>query len=153
VIREVGAEALPRYAASESGHIGLACVAPEAPDEVHLLHDRLAVVQPGKVGPLTSAALLFTTLRPKAGLVLLNVSLGDVAMLARRVCGCPLERLGWTTHLHSIRSLEKLTAGGMTFLDADVIRLLEEELPARSRAELWPRRSWTASAVGPARRV
>jgi hypothetical protein len=35
------------------------------------------------------------------------------------------------THLSSIRSFEKLTAGGMTFLDADVVRVLEEVLPAR----------------------
>jgi hypothetical protein len=51
--------------------------------------------------------------------------------VVRRACGCPLERLGWTTHLHTIRSDEKLTAGGMTFADADVIRVLEEVLPAR----------------------
>jgi hypothetical protein len=47
------------------------------------------------------------------------------------MCGCPLERLGWTTHLREIRSFEKLTAGGMTFLDADVVRVLEDVLPAR----------------------
>ena len=40
-------------------------------------------------------------------------------------------RLGWTTHVHTIRSFEKLTAGGMTFLDADVVKVLEEVLPAR----------------------
>jgi hypothetical protein len=39
--------------------------------------------------------------------------------------------LGWTTHLRDIRSQEKLTAGGMTFLDTDLIRVLEEVLPAR----------------------
>ena len=42
-----------------------------------------------------------------------------------------MERVGWASHLHSIRSFEKLTAGGMTFLGSDVIRVLEEELPAR----------------------
>ena len=52
-------------------------------------------------------------------------------MLDTRSCGCPLEGIGWTTHLHTIRSFEKLTAGGMMFLDADVIRVLEEVLPAR----------------------
>lgn len=41
------------------------------------------------------------------------------------------ERLGWTLHLHGIRSVEKLTAAGMTFLDSDVIRVLEEVLPGR----------------------
>ena len=46
-------------------------------------------------------------------------------------CGCPLDSLGWTTHLHGIRSFEKLTAGGMTFLDSSVMRVLDEVLPAR----------------------
>ena len=34
-------------------------------------------------------------------------------------------------HLRDIRSHEKLTAGGMTFLDTDLIRVLEEVLPTR----------------------
>jgi hypothetical protein len=34
-------------------------------------------------------------------------------------------------HLRNIRSFEKLTAGGMTFMDTDVIPLLEQVLPAR----------------------
>jgi hypothetical protein len=66
-----------------------------------------------------------------APVVLLNVALGDQAAVADRRCGCAMEGLGWTRHLHSIRSYEKLTAGGMTFLDTDVIRVLEEVLPAR----------------------
>jgi hypothetical protein len=57
--------------------------------------------------------------------------MGDQAIVVQRACGCPLEQLGWVTHLHTIRSYEKLTGGGMTFLDTDVIRVLEEELPAR----------------------
>ena len=52
-------------------------------------------------------------------------------MLGQRTCGCPLESVGWKTHLHTIRSYEKLTAGGMTFLDSDIIRVLEQVLPAR----------------------
>jgi hypothetical protein len=62
---------------------------------------------------------------------MLNVSMGDQAVLTERSCGCPLEQLGWASHLHTIRSFEKLTAGGMTFLDSDVITVLEEDLPAR----------------------
>ncbi len=57
--------------------------------------------------------------------------MGDQARLYERECGCPLERLGWTGHLSDIRSFEKLTGAGMTFLDTDVIRVLEEVLPAR----------------------
>jgi hypothetical protein len=74
---------------------------------------------------------LISSLGPSAPFILLNVSMGDQATVSERTCGCPLERLGWTIHLHAIRSYEKLTAGGMTFLDTDVIRILEEVLPGR----------------------
>jgi hypothetical protein len=57
--------------------------------------------------------------------------MGDQATLRPRACGCPLERLGWTTHLFGVLSREKLTAGGMTFYDVDVVRVLEEVLPGR----------------------
>ena len=93
-----------------------------------------AIVQLGTTGPrhrVSGDALFLTSLRPTASLVLLNVSLGDQAVMSERPCGCPLEALGWTTHLHSVRSHEKLTAGGTTVLDTDVIRVLEEMLPRR----------------------
>ena len=41
------------------------------------------------------------------------------------------EALGYTTHIHTIRSWEKLTSEGMTFCGHDLIRLIEEVLPAR----------------------
>jgi hypothetical protein len=45
--------------------------------------------------------------------------------------GCPVEQIGWPTPLHSIRGDEKLTAGGVTLFDGDVIRILEDVLPGR----------------------
>jgi hypothetical protein len=134
VIRQSGAMALPRYATIECGPVGLGCVAPRTPDDTHLLHDLHAMIQPGQDGGphgLPSLALFISSVRPTAPFILLNVSMGDQAVMTQRACGCPLERLGWTTHLHTIRSYEKLTSGGMTFLDSDVIRVLEEILPAR----------------------
>src|SRR5207248_3965256 len=134
VFREAGVEAVPGYSTIEAGRIGYGCVAPAAPDDYHLLHDLVALVQPGTDGEqrgLPSRALLVSSLRRTAPVVLLNVSLGDQAVLVERACGCPLETVGWTTHLHTVRSFEKLTLGGMTFLDRDVIRVLEEVLPAR----------------------
>jgi hypothetical protein len=101
---------------------------------VHLYDDLLATIQAGEGGlaaGLPRSTLLLSSLRPTAPVVLLNVSLGDQAVMTHRACGCPLERLGWHSHLHTIRSFEKLTAGGMTILDTDVIRILEELLPAR----------------------
>jgi hypothetical protein len=92
------------------------------------------VIQPDPAAAppgLPATTLLVSSIRPSARLVLLNVALGDQATLRDRACGCPLEAVGWRRHLHTIRSYEKLTAGGMTFLDTDVVRILEEVLPAR----------------------
>ena len=133
-IRRAGPEVSPDYGAVDVGLIGSACRAPAAPDEVHLWDDLIAVIQADAPPPgagLPPATILFSSLRATAPLVLLNVSLGDQATVPERPCGCPLERLGWSRRLHSIRSFEKLTTGGMTVLDADVVRILETLLPAR----------------------
>jgi hypothetical protein len=134
VIEAAGAVALPRYGSTETDIVGYACGAPEAPDDQHLLQDRHAVVQPGADGQaagLPPKTLLFTPLLDTFPLLLVNASLGDQAELVRRRCGCPLEALGWPTHLQAIRSFEKLTVAGMMFLDSDVLSVLEEFLPAR----------------------
>ncbi len=132
-VRGAGAEALPRYATVECGPIGFGCAAPEGPDDVHVLGDLHAVVQAGvALAPGVGAdTLLVTSLRPTATLALLNLSLGDVAALRERACGCRLDRAGWRTHLLGVRSAEKLTAAGMAFLDTDVVAVLEESLPRR----------------------
>jgi hypothetical protein len=133
-IRRSGAEPWTRYATMESGAIAAGCLAPEASDDVHVYEDLHAVIQPDPVepdGPFPPGALLVSAIRPTAPLVLINASTGDRAVRTKRQCGCPLERRGWTTHLRTVRSFEKLTAGGMTFLDAHVVQVLEETLPAR----------------------
>jgi hypothetical protein len=127
-IRAAGAEVLPRYAAMETGVVAGACTRPVAPDDVHVYHDLNAIIQPAGA---EQSLLYATSMRPMARLVLLNASLGDEATLDERTCGCPLAELGWTTHLHNIRSREKLTAAGMTFPDRDLMRVLDEVLPAR----------------------
>jgi hypothetical protein len=133
-VRAAGAEVVSGYGTIEAGRVGFGCLIPAVSDDVHLLHDLVAVVQAGAEGPprgLPPDALLITSLRPTAPLVLLNVSLGDQAVVDARACGCPMAAAGWSTRLHTIRSFEKLTLGGMTFLDTDVVRVLDEVLPAR----------------------
>jgi hypothetical protein len=133
-ITRVGAQAIPRYATAECSIIAYGCRNPEAPDDVHVAHDHFAIIQPGtdvQIPALPPAGLLVTMLSPITRLILINASLGDQAVLSTRACGCPLAELGWPVHLHTIRSHEKLTAGGMTFLDTDVVRVLEEILPQR----------------------
>jgi hypothetical protein len=132
-IRSTGAEGYPSYATREALVIGQACRQPVASDEVHLLDDlhALALAGPRNPAGLPEDALLISSVRAGAPLVLLNVSLGDRADVSSRACGCPLETLGWRTHLATVRSFEKLTAGGGTFVDGALIRVLEETLPAR----------------------
>jgi len=134
VIRGVGAEAYPQYGITECGEVGFGCLVPRDIDDIHVLHDLHALIQPGADGPsrgLPPDALLISSVRPTAPFVLLNVSMGDRGVLGERECGCPMAQLGWTHHVHSLRSDEKLTAAGMTFHDADVIRVLEETLVGR----------------------
>jgi hypothetical protein len=159
LIREVGADVLPRYVSMESGTLAEGCLAPEAADDLHFFDDLNALVQPHRPGDGT---LYVTSLRPTARLVLLNASLGDQAEVSRRACGCPLEAFGWATHLRAVRSREKLTTAGMTFADTDLARVLDEVLPARfggrpGQYQLveedvrgWPRLTLLADpAVGP----
>jgi hypothetical protein len=132
-IQRSGATACPRYGAIECGPVGYACLAPEAPDDVHVQRDLHALIQAreGDGTDLPPRALLVSSLRLSAPFVLLNVSMGDCGDVTERSCGCAMERPGWTTHLSNVRSFEKLTCAGMTFMDTDVIRVLEEVLPRR----------------------
>jgi hypothetical protein len=133
-IQRAGAQAAPYYGSVDAGLIGAGCLAPVAPDEVHVHEDLVTLVQPDRADPATGLRpehLLVSSFRADSPLVLLNVSLGDEGVLEARRCGCPLEGVGWTGHLHTIRSFEKLTVGGMTLLDCDVVRVLENVLPGR----------------------
>ncbi len=132
-IRRTGAVVFPKYGIMETGPVGYGCLAPEASDDVHLLHDLQAVIQPEPregSGP-RGGTVYFTSLAASAPLLLLNVSMGDTAVQTERRCGCPLQTLGWEKHLHTIRSSEKLTCGGMNFMDSDVMKVLEVVLPAK----------------------
>jgi hypothetical protein len=75
--------------------------------------------------------LLFTGLRSAIPKVLLNAEIGDRAIIERRSCGCGLDELGYDLHLREIRSAEKLTGEGVTFLGRDLMPILERDLPAR----------------------
>ena len=134
IVKGAGAELFPRYGSIECGPIGYGCFRPRHPDEVHLHQDLFALIQAGQAGKeagLPPRALLITTLAPSAPFIFINVSLGDEAEMDDRPCGCSLERGGLGLRLHTIRSFEKLTGGGMTFFDADIIRILEDVLPSR----------------------
>ena len=62
---------------------------------------------------------------------MLNVESGDYAVMERRECGCGTLPPSFDTHLHTIRSYEKLTSEGMSLLGCDLLTLVEQVLPAR----------------------
>jgi hypothetical protein len=130
-LERAGLGVIARYGAIETGAIGYGCMSRRHDDDLHLLTDVHAVIRLASPSRLPAGTLLLTSLRPSAPFAFLNVSLGDRAALETRACGCPLEAVGWTTHVHDVRSPEKLTAAGANFLDVDVIRILEEVLPRR----------------------
>ena len=115
------------------GRIGITCAARSAPDEVHLLTDKLAVLQRDVQARTRRVenALVLTTVWPHSPKLLLNVESDDTAVVEQGPCGCALGDLGLTTRLHTIRSWEKLTTEGMTFTAAMTVRLVEEVLPQR----------------------
>ena len=133
-IEAAGASVCPRYVFVEAGYAGLGCLHNDTPDDVHLLRDSLALIQHRREVPHSGVsvdAFLFTTLCATAPKILLNVETGDYGTLERRSCGCYFDRMGFGDHISSIRSFEKLTSHGMTFLGSNVVSLVEEILPAR----------------------
>ena len=133
VVAETGSHAVCHYSMGEIGHIGVACADPAVLDDVHLLRDKLAVIQRKKsVGASGRRvdAFIYTTLLPLCPKIMLNVESGDYGVLTERSCDCPLEAAGFHQHLHTIRSYEKLSSEGMTFMGDELIKVVEEVLPA-----------------------
>ncbi|HVY54434.1 MAG TPA: hypothetical protein VHC46_01630, partial [Thermodesulfobacteriota bacterium] len=134
VITGAGCRAIPRYSMAELGNIGMGCAAPGELDDVHLLTDKIAVIQRRKIlgeGDLDVGALVYTTILPSSPKLMLNVESDDYGVLEDRSCGCAVGEAGFTKHLSGIRSYEKLTSGGVTFLGTELLRLVEEVLPQR----------------------
>ncbi len=128
-----GCRVVTHYGMGETGRLGVPCARPAAVDDVHLLLDKIALIQSEKT--LANGAKVpvnvYTTLLPSTPKLMINVESDDYGVLEERQCGCLLGELGYHLHLHTIRSYEKLTSEGMNFLGADLIRLVEEVLPAR----------------------
>ena len=133
-IRASGARWFPHYNFAEAGYVGMGCANPVDEDDLHFTRDTLALIQSPRQVPgtdITVEAFNFTSLLPTASKVLLNVESDDYGIVEERVCGCALEREGLTTHLREVRSFRKLTGEGMTLIGSDMVRILEEVLPAR----------------------
>lgn len=130
-----GAGLIVDYGSLEVMSVAASCPHGTVADDLHLYTHRHAVIQRRREamagGPLVDA-LLFTSLSAQASKICFNAELGDYADLEeRRGECCALGGLGLTTHLSRIRSFEKLTGEGVTVAASDVLRVIEEVLPAR----------------------
>jgi hypothetical protein len=133
-IEASGARVFATYAATELSAAASGCATPAAVDDVHFFDDRNAVVvrsrEVERGGPVVPS-LLFSSISSSSPKLLLNAELGDYARVERRACGCALGALGLRTHLSDIRSFEKLNSEGVSYARANLLPVLERELPRR----------------------
>lgn len=133
-IDAVGAKVINMYVGVDVGMIGFSCANPVATDEVHHFMDNTAIIQHRRKvppGDVEVNAFLFTSLLPTTSKIMLNVENGDYGVIEKRDCGCKFSKLGFHYHISNIRGFDKLTGEGMTFVGADLIRIIEEVLPAK----------------------
>jgi hypothetical protein len=136
-VREItacGARWIPNYPFAEAGRVGIGCARPLDGNDVHFFKDSLALIQHARQVPgmdLTVPAFHFTSLLPTAPKLLLNAESDDYGVVEARSCGCPLEAYGYTEHIREVRSFRKLTGEGVSLVGSEMVRILEEVLPAR----------------------
>jgi phenylacetate-coenzyme A ligase PaaK-like adenylate-forming protein len=133
-IVEAGARALVSYTSIEMSTMAGSCGTANAADDLHVFTDRYAVIE--RERPIVEdgpeiRAMLITTLTDAVATVSFNTEPGDYAQIERRGCDCSLGTLGLTTHVSRVRSFEKLSGEGVTFARTNLMRTLEEVLPAR----------------------
>jgi hypothetical protein len=133
-IERAGARYISNYGMTEAGSIASGCARPVDGSDVHLFKDAyvlFAYPYPVEGTGITVPAFNLTTLLPSAPKLMLNVQMDDYGIIEERHCGCELDDYGYTTHLRQIRSYSKLTGEGVTLVGTEMVRILEEVLPAR----------------------
>jgi hypothetical protein len=138
-IEAIGARAVPVYGISEAGVIAAGCNQNHsASDHCHSFKDTIAITSYKRKIPHCYSevdSLLFTSLLYEAPKILLNVEMGDYGVVETKTCACSFGRLGFDKHISQIRSFEKLTGEGVTFVDTDFIHIIENILPRQFGGE------------------
>jgi len=134
-IEAVGGAPVPVYGLSEAGVIAAGCNQshPQS-DHCHLYKDTTAIISHRQNVPhsdLFVESYLFTSLLYESPKILLNVGMGDYGEISSESCACVFGQVGFDACLNNIRSYEKLTGEGVTFVDTDFIRIVERDLPER----------------------
>ena len=133
-IEGAGVRIIAGYGSVETGAIGFGCPNRTTIDDVHIWKNAFALFTHPHTLPdldLTVSAFNLTSLRQSAPKVMLNYQSDDYGVVETRKCSCALDRVGCTTHVHTIRSYSKLVGEGVTLIGNEMIWILEEVLPAR----------------------
>lgn len=133
-IEAAGAIAVPVYGISEAGVIAAGCGERHtASDCCHLYKDTTAVINHRLAichHDENFDSYLFTSLLYESPKLLLNVGMGDFGEISTEDCACEFGAARFDIKLSGIRSYEKLTGEGVTFVDTDIVRIVEELLPS-----------------------
>jgi len=134
-IETTGARAVPIYGISEAGVVAAGCNNNHAAsDHCHYFKDTIEIIDYRRRAPLCDTevnSLLFTSLLYESPKILLNVEMGDYGVIGTYDCSCKFGELGFDKHIGHIRSFEKLTGEGVTFVDTDFVHIIEEVLPKK----------------------
>ena len=134
VIESAGIQVFPAYWTSEIGQIGHSCRQMNTGNCVHLFRDSVAVITHRRRARFSENevnSLLFTTLLPQAPNIFINVEMEDAGVIDNVQCDCVYSAMGFTQQIRDIVSFGKLTGNGMTLFGTDIVRILEQALPAR----------------------
>jgi hypothetical protein len=134
-ITATGSIAVPVYGISEAGVIATGCSQDYSEsDHCHTLKDTIAITSYEENAPFTDSmvnSLLFTSILFESPKLLLNVGMGDSGIIESNSCACEYGKLGFDTHVSRIRSFEKMTGEGVTFVDTDFMQIIEKDLPQK----------------------
>jgi hypothetical protein len=134
IIESTGCNAIPVFGVTEGGSIGYGCNIPYKCDAVHSFKDTMGVIQHKRSvldSDVTVDAFLFTSLLPSTPKIFINVESGDFGVIEQKDCGCLFGQLGLSDHIYNIRSFEKLTGEGVTFVDTDIVNIVEVVFPQK----------------------
>jgi len=131
-INASGARYVTTYSMTEAGPLGVACALGIDPTDVHLMRDKVALLQRMQMpsGADEPVGVFFlSSLLSTAPIILINVASDDFGILEERDCGCPLGEMGLHQHLRQIRTVGKLTGRGITLVASDIVHIIEDILP------------------------
>ncbi len=130
-MESAGMEPYATYGVSEFGSIGYPCRSMHSRNCVHVSREAVALAMRPHDLAAGVDSICLTSLLPFAPRVAINVEIGDTGVIEPCTCDCIMRKLGLDLQIRDIAAIAKVTAQGMTIAAGDLVKVLEETLPAR----------------------